>query len=67
MFAAFLIPAALFLHAFWTFDDPAQRQTQRSNFYRNVMMLGSSLVTFGTFVGLGPTLRFTITAPLFKF
>ncbi len=67
MFAVFLVPAALFLHAFWKIDDPAARRTQQSSFYRNVMMLGSSLVTFGTFASLGGALRFALTAPLFKF
>ena len=60
-------PAATFFHAFWKIDDPAARRTQQSSFYRNVMMLGSSLVTFGTFASLGGALRFALTAPLFKF
>jgi putative oxidoreductase len=67
MFAAFLVPAALFLHAYWRLDDPAARRTQRSSFYRNVMMLGSSLVMFGMFASFGGAVRFTLTPPLFRF
>ena len=51
MVAAFLVPAALFFHAFW----------------RNMIGLGACAMMFGTFVALGPALRFTITAPLFNF
>ena len=67
MFAAFLVPAALFLHAYWKIDDPAPRRTQRGSFFRNVMMLGSSLVMFGMFASVGGALRFSLTAPLFRF
>ncbi|HUL84322.1 MAG TPA: DoxX family protein [Actinomycetota bacterium] len=67
MFAVFLIPAAWYLHPFWKIEDPAARRTQESAFYRNVMMLGASLVMVGTFAALGASLRFTITPPLFAF
>ncbi len=67
MIAAFVVPAALFFHTFWKIEDQAQRQTQTTYFWRNVVMLAASLMMFGTFVSLGPALRFTVTAPLFKF
>lgn len=67
MIAAFVIPAALFFHAFWRIEEQMQRLSQLQLFYRNVIALGASLVMFGFFVALGPALRFTITAPLFKF
>ena len=67
MVAAFLIPAALFFHAFWRIEDPAQKQTQTSFFWRNVIGVGACAVMFGTFVALGPALRYTIAAPLFTF
>jgi uncharacterized membrane protein YphA (DoxX/SURF4 family) len=67
MFALFLIPAATFFHAFWKIEDPAQKQTQTQFFWRNMIGLGACAMIFGTFVTLGPALRFTITAPLFKF
>jgi uncharacterized membrane protein YphA (DoxX/SURF4 family) len=67
MIAAFVIPATLFFHRFWTFEDAAQKTSQTQAFYRNLIIFGASLVFFGTFVALGSELRFTITAPLFDF
>jgi putative oxidoreductase len=65
MIAAFVIPATAFFHRFWTFDDEAQKTSQRTAFYRNLVIFGASLVFFGTFVTLGSELRFTLTGPLF--
>jgi putative oxidoreductase len=65
MIGAFVIPATLFFHRFWSFEDEAQKTLQTSAFYRNLIIFGASLVFFGTFVTLGSELRFTITAPLF--
>jgi putative oxidoreductase len=67
MIAAFVTPAAFFFHTFWKIEDQMGKQTQTQLFYRNMIALGASLVMFGTFVSLGPELRFTITAPLFSF
>jgi putative oxidoreductase len=67
MIGAFVIPAALYFHPFWTFEDEAQKATQKQLFYRNLVILGASVVFFGTFVTLGSELRFAITAPLFDF
>jgi putative oxidoreductase len=67
MIGAFVIPAALFFHRFWTLEDEMPRTTQTQLFYRNLIALGAALVFFGTFVTLGSELRFTITAPLFDF
>jgi putative oxidoreductase len=67
MIGAFVIPAALFFHRFWSLEDETQKASQRHLFYRNLVILGASLVFFGTFVALGPELRFSITGPLFDF
>ena len=67
MIALFLIPAAIFFHAFWKLEDPSQRQPQTMYFWRNMIGLGACAIMFGTFVALGHALRFTITAPLFNF
>jgi putative oxidoreductase len=67
MIGAFVIPATLFFHRFWLFEDEAQKTLQTSAFYRNLVIFGASLVFFGTFVTLGSELRFTITGPLFAF
>src|SRR5712692_3066909 len=49
MFAVFLIPAATFFHAFWKIEDPTQKQTQTSFFWRNMIGLGACAMIFGTF------------------
>jgi uncharacterized membrane protein YphA (DoxX/SURF4 family) len=67
MIAVFVVPAALYFHAYWTVEDQAQKQTQRQLFWRNAVVLAASLMMFGTFVALGPALRYTLTAPLFVF
>ncbi|MEA2520413.1 MAG: putative oxidoreductase [Actinomycetota bacterium] len=67
MVGAFVIPATLFFHRFWSFGDEALKTSQRQAFDRNLLILGASLVFFGTFVALGSELRFAITAPLFNF
>jgi putative oxidoreductase len=67
MIGAFVIPAALYFHRFWEIDDPIQKQFQQQLFYRNLIILGASLVMFGAFVELGSDLPFTITGLLFEF
>ena len=65
MIAAFVIPAAWFLHAFWRIDDPAQRQTQQQSFLRNVAFLGAALALFAVFASIDHGLRFAVTGSLF--
>jgi putative oxidoreductase len=64
MIAAFVIPAAWFLHAYWQLDDPAQRQTQKQNFLRNVAFLGAALALFALFASIDHGLRFAVTGSL---
>ena len=66
MLGAFVIPAALYFHRFWTIEDPGQQQTQAGSFFRNIALLGASLAMFGLLATIGSGLRFSITAPLFK-
>lgn len=66
MIAAFLIPAALWFHRFWSVEDQMQKMTQTQLFWRNMIALGASIAMFGMFVTLGEELRFTVTAPLFN-
>ena len=65
MIGVFVIPATLFFHRFWSFEEEAQKTFQKTAFYRNLVILGASLVFFGTFVTLGSELRFSITGSLF--
>ena len=65
MIAAFLIPTTLLFHPYWTFSDPAQRQTHRGGFYRNVSLLGATLALFALFTVAGPG-QFAIRCSFFN-
>jgi putative oxidoreductase len=67
MIAAFLLPAAWYFHRYWTIGDPMQQMTQRQFFWRNMIGLAACAFMFGTFVALGPALRFAVTSALFDF
>ena len=62
MIAAFLAPAALLFHPFWSFSDPATRRTQQSGFLRNVTLFGVALALFALF-GASGHLPFAVTGP----
>lgn len=62
-----VIPTALWFHAFWKVEDQMQRMTQMQLFWRNVTFLGMAIALFAVFAGLGDALRFAVTAPLFSF
>jgi putative oxidoreductase len=64
MIAAFVIPAAWFLHNFWKVEDPAQRQSQKQSFLRNVTFLGAALALFATFASIDHGLRLAVTGSL---
>jgi len=64
MIAAFVLPAAWFLHAFWKVDDAAQRQSQRQSFLRNIALLGAALALFAVFASIGHGLRYAVTGSL---
>jgi putative oxidoreductase len=53
MIAAFLLPAAVLFHPFWTVSDAAVRRTQEGSFYRNVTLLGAALSLFALFAVVG--------------
>jgi putative oxidoreductase len=67
MIIAFLVPAGAYFHRFWEIEDAMQKMNQQLFFWRNVFGIGACLVFFGTFVALGPELRYAITGPLFDF
>jgi putative oxidoreductase len=64
MIAAFVVPAAWFLHPFWKFDDAAQRQTQQQSLLRNVAFLGAALALFAVFAAIDHGLRYAVTGSL---
>jgi putative oxidoreductase len=65
MLAIFVVPAAFYLHRFWTFDDPQQRREQEMSFARNLTLLGACLCLFAFFATAGHELDLTLTEPLF--
>lgn len=48
----FLIPVTLFMHHFWTFQDPNMHQMQKINFMKNISMIGAALLI--SYFGSGP-------------
>lgn len=42
----FFIVATFQMHDFWNFDDPEQKQQQRTNFLKNLVILGGTLALF---------------------
>jgi putative oxidoreductase len=48
----FLIPVTLFMHHFWTFQDPTMHQMQKVNFMKNLSMIGAALLI--SYFGSGP-------------
>ena len=67
MIAAFLLTAAAYFHRYWEVSDPGQKMTQSFAFWRNSLGIAGCAVMFGTFVTLGPALRFAMTKALFSF
>lgn len=43
MLAASLVPTTLAGHPFWTIEDPAARKVQRTQFHKNLAMIGGLL------------------------
>lgn len=64
MLIAFLLPAALWFHAFWKAPDD-QVQTQTQLFFRNITFIGACIILFAIFAGAGDGLRYTVTRSLF--
>jgi putative oxidoreductase len=62
MIAAFLVPAAVLFHPFWSVTDQALRRTHEASFYRDVSLLGAALALFALFAATGHV-PFALTAP----
>lgn len=64
LLAAFLVPTAYFMHGFWRFDDPQQRQGQQVHFMKNMSLAGASLALFALYEEHAGAL-WMLTGPLF--
>lgn len=67
LLAAFVIPTAFVMHAFWTESDPQTQQMEQVSFLKNISLGGAALVLFALFAALGDDLGLTLTGPLVTF
>ncbi len=65
LLVAFLVPAGLLFHPYWTFTDATERRTQEGSFYRDVSLLGAALALFAFFATSGHV-PFALTGTLFN-
>lgn len=65
LLGGFLLSVTPLMHAFWLETDPAQRQSQMTNFMKNVSMAGGALALFYLFNQLQGDVGLTLTDPLF--
>jgi putative oxidoreductase len=67
MLGLWVIPTALWFHAFWKLDDQMQRMNAMQLFWRNVTFLGMAIALFAVFAALGDRAPFTVVGPVFSF
>ena len=65
LIVAFLIPAAFLFHNFWRIDDPAQKQGQQAQFFKNISLAGAALIVLYLYWALGEDADLSLTGPLF--
>ena len=44
---AFFVPTSLYIHNFWTVEDPQMKANERSHFLKNTALLGAALMVLG--------------------
>lgn len=44
LLVAFLVPVSLMMHSFWKIKDPQMRMTDKTNFMKNMALLGGILM-----------------------
>jgi uncharacterized membrane protein YphA (DoxX/SURF4 family) len=65
LIAAFLIPAAVLMHAFWKESDPTAKQTESIGFFKDLSMAGAALIIF-VLVATGTDFGPSITSAFFS-
>ena len=65
LIAAFLVPTAYYMHAFWKVEDPMMRSVQDAHFMKNMSLAGAALALFALYNLVGDDV-WTITGPLFS-
>jgi putative oxidoreductase len=66
LLVAFLVPVALFMHAFWRETDEQMKANQMAHFMKNMALTGGALVLFYTYNQLQGDAGLSITDPLFS-
>ncbi|MGW9267307.1 DoxX family protein [Gordonia terrae] len=66
MLVVFLIPTAVFMHAFWRHSDIEMRMNEQIQFSKDISLAGAALFLFGFVVKTGDSLGLTLTGPLFS-
>lgn len=61
MFAAWLLGSAFVIHHFWTDAEPMTRQSEMTQFMKNVSIAGGCLLAFAYFVTVGESAPFQVT------
>jgi len=64
LIAAFLVPTAYFMHAWWKVDDAMMRMNQRIHFMKNLSLAGASLALAALYASCD-TFGWHLTGPLF--
>jgi uncharacterized membrane protein YphA (DoxX/SURF4 family) len=65
LLAVFLFPTALLMHAFWTENEPQNRQNEMISFFKDLSLAGAALMLLALISFTGGELGLTITGPLF--
>ena len=66
LIAAFLIPAAVLMHAFWKETDATAKQNESIGFFKDLSLAGAALVIFAL-VATGTDFGPSITSAFFSF
>ena len=64
LIAAFLVPVAYYMHAFWRIDDAMMRANQHAHFMKNMSLAGAAIALFALYQQFADHL-WMLTGPLF--
>jgi putative oxidoreductase len=60
---AFLIPTNYWMHAFWKMEDPDQKLTNRTHFWKNTALIGGALILFYLYQQFGDDTGLNVGPP----
>jgi putative oxidoreductase len=63
--AVMLVAMAIKMHDFWTVTDPAAKQPEMINFWKNISLAGGALFIFATYAQDSANTAFQIVGPFF--